>query len=252
MSSRVDGVGGGSMMFENLPRGVGENLPRGVGEFVMVLKVEELLGLLLPETPNSLIERGYLQKVLLTLYRKMFHQSLAARSCCSPIRGSCAGYGDGRVTLWLCVTLCSNGRSPGKFLGCPNRLLLCDHHSSLLLMLDNIVLDISNSRLQGRAVLESIRGTTEVDAEYGTIASAHRRYPTQPLKAQGVLKMAKRVQGFTSCLMEGNARIRQGQCWASSSFAGRRLQGKISTLHSWGESFGHTWQWISLFLLHSR
>ena len=29
--------------------------------------------------------------------------------------------------------------------------------------------------LQGRAVLEAIRGTPEVDAEYGTIVFAHRR-----------------------------------------------------------------------------
>ena len=29
--------------------------------------------------------------------------------------------------------------------------------------------------MQGRAVLESIRGTSEVDAKYGTIIAAHRR-----------------------------------------------------------------------------
>lgn len=30
-------------------------------------------------------------------------------------------------------------------------------------------------RLQGRAVLEAIRGTSEVDVEYGTIIGAYRR-----------------------------------------------------------------------------
>ncbi len=111
-------------------------------------------GLLLPETPNSLIERGYLQKVAGPVRDAKFLRSVQQ-------------HGHRFMSTVPCNLLPNASEILREDRMQDMRYLALTHQQS------HVCQGLIN--LQGRAVLEAIRGTADVDEEYGTIVYAQRR-----------------------------------------------------------------------------